>query len=77
MVGLGEGSGGQYWWRKGGHDYLKGGTLLEVGLPLLCVCYGWMFYLLLVENVIRKHTLVGLNDGLMGRMPSTDVLNRF
>jgi hypothetical protein len=58
------------------HDYLKGGTLLEVGLPLLCVCFGQMFYWLLVKNVIRKHTLVGLNDGLMGRMPSTNVLNR-
>jgi hypothetical protein len=38
--------------KKGGHDYLKGGPLLEVGLLLLCVCFGQLFYLLLVENVI-------------------------
>jgi hypothetical protein len=49
---------------------------MEAGVPLLCVCSRWMFYLLLVENVIRKHTLVGLNDGLMGRNPSGNVLNR-
>ncbi len=49
---------------------------MEAGLPMLCVCSRQMFYLLLLENVIRKHTLVGLNDGLMGRMPSGNVLNR-